>query len=319
MSVSRRDRILALAWSLPDALRTLEGRNRETRSLSPVAWQLCGTCDGTGSLVDRWGKPGVCPVCAGAGRYRTDPYAEAAERVTQADDHTSGRITTRVERCDRCDGDGVIPGRWIGVSGLVACPSCDGTGRQQVPIADQPGRPTGDEFDSETWAWKGGDWDALDGALERMRSNGRRPLWRAFVVAYVEPPYRVSEAAEHGLQAVETLMPPRVRVPAEVVTAWCDRSERARLHVAKRAERMGRDHVQREIRAALKLGHDEEHVAQMFAVPRRRVRALMGREQRERAIQTRNRQIRQALKEGHTTAAVASMFDISEQQVRKVS
>lgn len=272
MSLARRDRILVLAWSLPDALRVLEGRSSETRRLSPAVWQLCGTCDGHGTVTDRWSKSSACGMCRGAGRYRSDPYADGLP-VSGAADVVLPRLSTRVVPCDRCSTTGVIPGRWVGSEGLVRCPTCDGTGSLSVPVvADETKTGGSGDLDSGTWAFRGGDWDALDAALEAMRCNGRRPLWRAFVAAYVEPPYRPSADAEAGLGSVEAMMPSRVRVPDELVVAWQQRRERERLAVAKRASRMGRDHRRREIRAALRLGHTTEEVARMFAVSERTVR-----------------------------------------------
>lgn len=283
MTLARRDRILVLAWSLPDALRALEGRSSETRRLSPAVWQLCSTCDGQGQVTDRWSKASSCPTCHGAGRYRSDPYADGAP-VSGADDVALPRLLSRVVPCDRCSSTGVIPGRWVGETGRVRCPTCDGTGSLTVPVAgpDDARRAAVVDLDSETWAFRGGDWDALDSSLEAMRCNGRRPLWRAFVVAYVEPPKGLTSYldlpnevvvnAEHALEHVEAMMPSRVRVPAEVVTAYSQRQERDRLAAAKRAERMGRDHRKREIRAALRLGRSTADVARLFAVSEATVR-----------------------------------------------
>lgn len=276
MSLSRRERILVLAWSLPDAIRALEAtRPNETRRLSPGVWQLCGPCDGSGETRDRWGKVTRCPVCGGQGRYRTDPYADGAP-VSGHDDQALERPAARMVACDRCNELGVIPGRWVGKVGQVRCPSCDGSGHvaamSSSPAELMGGSSTG--LDLVAWSFRGGDWDALDSSLEAMRSNGRRPLWRAFVAAYVEPPYAVTDAARVGLEHVEAQMPSRVRVPADVVTAYVQRLERDRLAKAGRAARMGRDHRNREIRAALRLGHSTEDVARMFAVSERTVRRV---------------------------------------------
>jgi hypothetical protein len=217
----------------------------------------------------------VCSVCHGAGRYRSDPYADG-DPVSGAGDVTLPRLTTRSVPCDRCDRTGVIPGRWVGLSGQVRCPSCDGSGSLTVPVAAEfdARRVAGSDLDSAAWRFRGGDWDALDSSLEVMRCNGRRPLWRAFVAAYVEPPYRPSESASVALEHVESLMPARVRVPAELVVAWRDRDQRVREQIRKRGERMGRDHRNREIRAALRLGHSVDDVARMFAVSDRTVRRV---------------------------------------------
>lgn len=240
MTLTRRDRILALAWSLPDALNTLQSRNPETRRMSPAAWQLCLPCDGSGNTRDRFNRPATCAVCQGAGRYRTDPYANGAV-ISGAEDQLTTRQLTRPVKCDRCAGDGVIPGRWIGTEGLAACPTCQGTGSLHVPIfptadSERTGKPADD---NPSWIWRGGDWDALDSALEAMRCNGRRPLWRAFISAYVEPPYATTDDAQHALEHVQAMMPTKVRVPAAVKLAWADhqdgttRDERIRRRAAQ--------------------------------------------------------------------------------------
>lgn len=273
MTLSRRDRILVLAWSLPDAIRALEAsKPNETRRLSPGVWQLCGPCDGSGETRDRWGAVAGCGVCGGAGRYRTDPYADGA-RVSGADDQATSRPLSRQVPCDRCHATGVIPGRYVGEVGQVRCPTCDGSGSLQVPtFVAVSERAAGADLDSGTWGFRGGDWDALDSSLEAMRCNGRRPLWRAFMGAYVVPPYAPSAGALEGLVNVEAMMPSRVRVPAEVVAAYVQRQERDRVARAARAARMGRDHRNREIRAALRFGHSTADVARMFAVSERTVR-----------------------------------------------
>lgn len=265
MSLPRRDRILVLAWSLPDALRVLESRNTETRRAAPAVWQLCGTCDGNGEVVDRWSKPSTCPVCHGAGRYRSDPYVDGAP-VSGAGDLAAPRVTTRDAICDRCDGSGVIVGRYVGETGIIACPSCEGSGHLQIPLEQTAeGRAVAD-LDLVAWSWRGGDWDALDAALEAMRSNGRRPLWRAFVSAFVEPPYVTTPESFEGLQHVEAMMPRKVRVPRDLERAYREREERERAQIKERWKRMPREHRNREIRAALKLGHSTEQVARMFAL-----------------------------------------------------
>jgi len=273
MSLSRRDRILVLAWSLPDALRALEGRSRETRRAAPAVWQLCGSCDGSGSTADRWGRQAPCQTCHGAGRYRSDPYVDG-QPVSGAEGLALPRLQSRQVPCDRCDRTGVIPGRWVGEPGSVRCPSCDGTGSLTVPIvaADGDSGAAGPMLDTAAWRFRGGDWDALDSALEAMRCNGRRPLWRAFVAGFVEHPYVVTDDALAGLEHVEAMMPTRVRVPAELVTAYAARRDREARAAAARAARMGRDHRRREIRAALRLGHSTAEVARMFAVSEATVR-----------------------------------------------
>jgi len=273
VTLVRRDRILVLAWSLPDALRSLESRSSETRRLSPAVWQLCLPCDGTGATHDRWGKAALCPVCRGAGRYRSDPYADG-DPVSGLDDSIPSRVLSRPVTCDRCDGDGVIPGRYVAEPGIVACPSCEGTGKLHLPFEQTVDLRVGSELDRLSWSFRGGDWDALDSSLEAMRSNGRRTLWRAFVGAYVEPPYAETWDSTNALEHVEASMPHRVRVPAEIVTAYRARAERARLAGASRALRMGRDHRNREIRAALKLGHSTEEVARQFALSERTVQRI---------------------------------------------
>ena len=275
MSVARTDRILMLAWSLPDALKVLPSRSRDERRLAPATWHLCAACDGTGNTRDRWSKATVCETCGGAGRYRTDPYADGQPVSGHADPAVAHRATRRLS-CDRCSGQGVIPARWLqpGTHGLSACPSCDGTGSLHLPLTEPSPGERGVQLDSVAWQIVGGDWPALDTALERMRCNGRRPLWRAFVAAYVEEPYVSSAAATVGLQQVSELMPARVRVPADVIVAYLDRDSRRRAAGAARSKRMGRDHRNREIREALRLGHSPGDVARRFAVSERTIRRV---------------------------------------------
>ncbi len=112
------------------------------------------------------------------------------------------------------------------------------------------------------------------GRCRCRRSSRSRNAWRAFVAAYVQPPYVPSAPALDGLEQVESMMPSRVRVPAELVTAYQARQDRLRQQQASRAGRMGRTHRNREIRAALKLGYSTTEVARMFAVSERTVQAV---------------------------------------------
>lgn len=275
MNAGRRERILALAWTLPDAIAVMQSRSTDVRRPAPVAWQLCVTCDGTGTIRDRFGRPSPCGVCGGAGRYRVDPYVDGHPADTGAPPGPA-RITSRRVTCDRCAGGGVVPARWLDAgAGLVRCPTCDGTGRIEVPATHDDGshEPAGDS-DHVAWSIRGGDWPLLDRALERMRCNGRRPLWRAFVAAYVEPPFEVTGQAVVGLENVEAMMPARVRVPADVLAAWKHRDQRARDAAAARIRRMGRDHRNRKIREQLRLGATTADVARMFGVSERTVRRL---------------------------------------------
>jgi len=275
VSLSRFDRILMLAWSLPDALRVLPSRSRDERRMAPATWHLCSPCDGTGNTRDRWSKATVCETCGGAGRYRTDPYADGAPVSGHADRAAPTHASRRVS-CDRCSGQGVIPTRWLepGSQGLAACPSCDGTGGLHLPLVETGSGERGVQLDSVAWTIAGGDWPALDTALERMRCNGRRPLWRAFVTAYVEEPYETSSLSTAALNQVSELMPTRVRVPNDVIVAYRDRSTRAQAARAARSKRMGRDHRNRDIREALRLGHSTEDVARRFALSERTIRRV---------------------------------------------
>lgn len=315
--LSRRDRIVVLAWSLTDALRVLAGSSRETRRLSPAVWQLCGACDGGGVVRDRWGRPSACGVCGGAGRYRTDPYADGAP-VSGAGSGPATRVLSRRVPCDRCGGHGVVPARWLARSmpcaatgsilrgaggsslsdhrlegrgaaeavttlrsfniesngsGLAACPTCDGTGTISAPIHDSDSRTPGAADHQIAWRWQGGDWHDLDRTLDRLRATHRQ-LWRAFVAAYVEPPWAHTADADRALDLVDAWMPGRARVPADIERAWRERQQRDLERRRRRSQRMGGGWRDRAIRAQLRLGRTPLEVARMYGVSERTVRRV---------------------------------------------
>lgn len=271
MRLSRQELILALAWSLPDAIRqpitatgTIAGQQR--REAAPTAWAVCGTCHGDRQVRDRFRRERPCPVCLGAGRYRVDPYTE--QPVASADAPVALGRTRRVT-CDRCDGQGTMPGRYVGETGMVRCEACDGVGKlDAAPVDEERTGGTGERL-----AWVlGGDWALLDRALQHLDPPARR----AFVGAYVHGG-PCSQRAAASLERVGDALPARLRLPADVRVAYADRARRAKLADQARARRMG-GHARRarnlEARRLLATGLPPLEVAARVGVSERHLRRI---------------------------------------------
>lgn len=183
--MTREERIVVLAWSLLDAIRqprTSMSDDRPRRP-SPSERRLCGTCDGSGVTVDRFGRETVCVSCDGNGWYAVDTYTES--RVATA----TSTAEPRVERvgCSWCQpSHGREPaGRWeslprgTGVRGVDRCEHCDGTGWRTLTLAGDDTTRRGRRGELVAWTMHG-DWPALLAALERLRRADRR-AHRAFL------------------------------------------------------------------------------------------------------------------------------------------
>ncbi len=110
-------------------LAKIEGR--QGRRLLFLETVSCGYCRGTG-FDPKYGEPGRCPACAGAGRVKVQPPG-----VTCRDCGGSGCSRGEL-RCLVCGGVGVVavrPGagpclrcRGTGQTGLFYCQHCKGQG-----------------------------------------------------------------------------------------------------------------------------------------------------------------------------------------------
>lgn len=271
MSYSRLERLLALAWSLPDAIRqpvtatgTIAGQQR--REASPTAWALCVVCHGDRVVRDRFRREQPCGACLGAGRYRVDPYTE--QPVSSAD---APIVTSRARRvtCDRCDGTGLMPGRYVGRPGMVRCECCDGVGKlDAAPVGDERSGQAGERL-----AWvMGGDWALLDRAVQQLDRLDRR----AFVAAFVHGG-PAGSSAMRALDRVAVTLPARLRVPADVRVAYRDRARRAKLADQARGRRMGsqaRRTRNLEARRLLAAGLPPVEVAARVGVSERHLRRI---------------------------------------------
>lgn len=272
MRLSRRELILALAWSLPDAIRqpitatgSIAGQQR--REASPTAWAVCATCHGDRVVVDRWRRESACPTCLGAGRYRVDPYTD--QPVASLDAPVVAARPSRRVVCDRCDGQGTMLGRWVGETGLVRCEACDGVGKLDAPPVDE--ERSGRSSDRLAWVL-GGDWPVFDRELCRLEPR----LRRAFVAGFVQGG-PVSADAWLALEQVTARLPARLRVPADVRVAYLDRDRRARLWREARSRRMGRSARRArnlEARRLLQAGVPAGEVAGRLGVSERQLRRI---------------------------------------------
>jgi hypothetical protein len=246
----------ALAWSLPDVQPGPRAASTgAVRGAAPTSWELCPGCDGGGVVVDRFRRASTCSECAGAGRYRVDPMTE--DRVSTWEAPAPAR--TRRVGCDRCGGGGVIPGRWVGATGTVRCPGCDGAGTVAVPVDVRPVGALVVDGDPLARLRALGDWGRLEAALAALHRRDRDRA-RTFTAARVgvpsapapggapprpragfplEPPQGVSQAVwEVECSLYWQLVP--VVCPRDVVLAWSLAGRRAVGVEAARARRVYR-------------------------------------------------------------------------------
>lgn len=277
--MTREARIVVLAWSLLDAIRQprTSMSDERLRRPSPSKWQLCGTCDGTGTTTDRFGRSVPCLSCGGLGRYEIDAYTESrVTTMTSTDDHQ------RVERvgCSWCQPSHgqEARGRWetlprgTGVRGSYRCEHCDGSGWRTLTLAgDDTGR-RGKGGELVAWTMHG-DWPALLAALEQLRRTDRR-AHKAFLADAVHGEIR-SPTARRGLEQLARVLPRRLHVPGDVLQAFDARHHRQREAERKRQARLGtaaRRARDREIREARRRGVPPDVLAAAHGVSERTVR-----------------------------------------------
>lgn len=233
--MTRRQRILVLAWSLPDAIRApLTGTGAIVRkgTLSgpaPSAWAPCpASCD-NGRVKDRYGRESGCQTCQGQGRVRIDVYTQ--EQVSTAEVLVASRTETlgcpwcqalmldawqgeRAKRLDRLPrGTGMIRGD--------RCGYCDGTGWRTLTLApgvleqamSRRGGPL--NLSLEPWA-RNGSYPELLQALRRLPAWQRRGFVEAHITGLAEPGFAAAAAVETLLAT----MPGFLVVPAPIREAW---------------------------------------------------------------------------------------------------
>ena len=249
--------VLAFTWR--DVLPGPKGASTGASSGEvPSDWALCPSCDGAGETL-RFHKMVTCFECSGAGRYRVD---QMTGRRVGAVDATAPAPSRRV-RCDRCHGGGLVPGRYVGETGLVRCPSCDGTGMCSVPLQRDeepgPGRrlKVGDLRD-------GGDWDRLEAALELVQP-GTRAL---FIAARVElRPFPPGALRDCDTAVLAVIGDPPLRVPGWAWEAWRQRDQRATVAEAARRARVygkaGRAGKRARVRELIQMGHSVAEAARL--------------------------------------------------------
>jgi hypothetical protein len=283
LSLARRDRIRVLAWSLLDYLylpRTGTGvlTAGDRRAPSPDRWDVCPACGGD-QIHDRYGRPLACDRCSGAGRVRVDGYtgdhvatldAPAPPRLERSGCpwcQPLGHTTRRFDRLPRGNG--------VGRHGR--CDPCDGTGWITSTRADDPaelalrGTVNDPVLAAIARRDQAGSWHDLDRALATVRLEnqaGHRLFWVCHVT-YDRIPDALTDHGKHQLgrafSRVDGLMPARIRVPADIVTAW-------QRPPSPPVARFQRD---REIRRLSAAGVPHHRVAEQLRVHESTVRRVM--------------------------------------------
>lgn len=260
--MSRLRTLHALAWSLPDVEPAPKvASSGASRGEVADSWRMCDTCDGEGEVRDRFGRVSVCGSCGGKRRFRVDSMTGG--RVSTAE-HPAPSRTRRV-LCDRCGGGGVMPGRYVGETGLVRCDMCDGSGKVSVPAVET--EPKGKAFDgtARSRLRARGDWDALEDALGLL--HGAEPLgWRLWMGARVYG-WPVEERVEPALQATDMWLlmrlPDPLRCPRDVITAFEERKQRADQREAHRKARSGRGSKRSRAAELLRMGYPVQEAARL--------------------------------------------------------
>ena len=237
----------------------------------PAVVERCGTCDGVGSVSDRFGRRVLCSRCGGVGRVAFDPMDSAGVPVGSASTVAAARPRRSV-RCDRCDGDGV----WRG----ERCSLCDGEGRRDLHAFElrlEPVGGRGDPVDEAIEARRrAGSYAELDRALEQLRSWSAI-RWGSLLDEVDRFGVPQSTAATQGLTFVVERMPQPpepIRVPAQVLAnarelrEWRKRVRRRRLNGDAGLAVARRD---AEIRMELRRGRPVQWVAREFGLSVSRV------------------------------------------------
>ncbi len=257
--MSRLDALHALAFTLPDVQPGPKAASSgASRGEVASGWALCDGCGGEGHTRDRFGRPGTCLECSGAGRFRVDTMT--GRRV--GSEMGLAPAPSRRVRCDRCHGGGLIPGRYVGEVGLVRCLSCDGAGSLSVPVQMGEETPGGPKV-KVGGLRDGGDWDALEKALAKMNVI-ERSLWVPRRVGADGPNDWLLSKIDH---AVLLHMPQRIRVPAWAWACWKDRHRRRDVAEAARKVRVyeagSRSHKRFRAAELVRLGYTVAEAAEL--------------------------------------------------------
>lgn len=257
--MSRLRSLHALAWSLPDVNPApTMAKWGAVRGEAPSSWQMCETCDGEGVVEDKFHREGRCPECGGAGRFRVDAFTGL--RVGASD--SAAPVRTRRVLCDRCGGGGVMAGRLIGESGLVRCDMCDGAGKLSVPVeSKEPSLKTFDGTPRSRLRARG-DWEALEGALDWLRSQDVR-YWRTWVASRVYG----RDGNNDLLAALDVFLlealPNPLRCPRDVLEAFEARHDREAIREARRIAPNGRGAKRTRARELLQRGYSLTEAARL--------------------------------------------------------
>lgn len=253
----------ALAWSLPDVQPAPKVAKSGAASGEVAnAWHLCESCDGQGFGRDKFGRETACLLCSGKGRFRVDSMTGG--RVSTAE-HSAPARTRRV-LCDRCGGSGVMPGRYVGETGMVRCDPCDGAGKVSVPAV--PGQePAVVAFDgtARSRLRARGDWDALELAIAELG-----PVRRQWIEVRVDglTNYLTDEVLAAIDQQLLERLPDPLRCPRDVMTAFEHRQERAAAREAARLAKRGRGSKRARAAELLRMGYSTMDAARIAGVSR---------------------------------------------------
>lgn len=216
----------------------------QPRRPAPSVWAFCQPCSGTGTVADMFGRPSTCLTCGGAGRYRVDGYTDT--QVLSVDSAgTTGRDWIGCAWCQTLPSSETeaakshdrMP-RGTGMRGGQRCEPCEGTGRRWITrepdmaavsasldqdpdyvlLVDPRVRRMLRQLDRRR---RQGSYVELEHALGLLRDLDRR-AFRAFVDEHVLQADGIRDPLElaYAEATVESLMPGRIRVPAEVAEAW---------------------------------------------------------------------------------------------------
>lgn len=270
----RRRQVLQLLGSRFDGLYLPPGSLVTPAGLVPAVREPCASCDGVGSVVDRYRREARCSACGGAGWVARDPMDAFGVRVGSAATASSARPRRSVV-CDACDGAGVRRGE--------RCVRCDGEGRRDLHV-----------FELHLDVRDVDERDPLLSAIERRNASGSYrelerglvALWAAEAAAAVQLLACVDEQRipsfeaphylvfERGLRFVVERMPSPIRVPAEVVANARERAEWRKRVKGRGTSAEALRRRDGEIRRALRGGVPLQRVAFEYALSVRRVQQI---------------------------------------------